>query len=168
MAAIFSISSEGRMATGNSLRTIPTRSVRGASELMARFICSRGRMLPWGNCCALRTPPQHSHRPSLVTPESDVAIEDFTPTSDRLFVVDMAGGPSQIRIFTTDGKFAGKVPNQWRRLSQRYRAHRTKGRSFQNFRIYAAAGVVPLFASDAKGQSDSGALAPFLHLLHGC
>jgi prolyl oligopeptidase len=46
----------------------------------------------------------------LVTPESDVAIEDFTPTSDRLFVVDMAGGPSQIRMFTNDGKFLGKVP----------------------------------------------------------
>jgi prolyl oligopeptidase len=65
---------------------------------------------PMGKLLRLTDPSGSIDAAHVVTPESDVAIENFTATAERLFVVDMAGGPSQIRMFTTDGKFAGKVP----------------------------------------------------------
>ncbi len=40
----------------------------------------------------------------VVIPESDEAINEFLPTADRLYVVDMVGGPSHIRTFSLDGK----------------------------------------------------------------
>ena len=45
-----------------------------------------------------------------VVPESGVAIEDFVPVGTRLFVADLVGGPSEIRIFDTNGKAQGTVP----------------------------------------------------------
>jgi prolyl oligopeptidase len=65
---------------------------------------------PMGKLLRLTDPASSIDAAHVVAPESDVAIQSFTPTADQLFVVDMAGGPSQIRMFTTDGKFAGKVP----------------------------------------------------------
>jgi prolyl oligopeptidase len=65
---------------------------------------------PMGKLLRLADPASSIDAAYVVAPESDVAIQSFTPTADLLFVVDMAGGPSQIRMFTTDGKFAGKVP----------------------------------------------------------
>lgn len=65
---------------------------------------------PMGKLLRLADPASSIDAAKLIAPQSDVAIENFTPTSNRIFVVDMAGGPSQIRIFTTTGKFMGKVP----------------------------------------------------------
>jgi prolyl oligopeptidase len=56
-----------------------------------------------------------------VVPESDAAIQGvrftsntFAPgivaTAQRLYVVDVVGGPAQIRVFDADGKAHGKVP----------------------------------------------------------
>ncbi|MGI8961381.1 MAG: prolyl oligopeptidase family serine peptidase [Bryobacteraceae bacterium] len=69
-----------------------------------------GENAPMGKVLRLADPASSLDAAKLITPESDVAIEDLMPTSDRLFVVDMAGGPSQIRMFTKGGGFAGKVP----------------------------------------------------------
>ena len=45
-----------------------------------------------------------------IVPESGVAIEDCVPVGARLFVADLVGGPSEIRIFDTNGKAQGTVP----------------------------------------------------------
>jgi prolyl oligopeptidase len=37
-------------------------------------------------------------------------VEDFVATAEHMFVTDLAGGPSDIRIFTTKGKALGEVP----------------------------------------------------------
>ena len=45
-----------------------------------------------------------------VVPESKVAIESFLPTARRLYVVDQAGGPEQIRVFPMEGGKAEVLP----------------------------------------------------------
>jgi len=47
---------------------------------------------------------------ALVVPESRYAIESFLAVPGALFVLDQAGGPSDIRIFEASGKPAGEVP----------------------------------------------------------
>jgi prolyl oligopeptidase len=44
----------------------------------------------------------------VVVPESDVVITHFEPTKSRLYVVDLAGGPSDLRVFPLAG-LGGKV-----------------------------------------------------------
>ena len=44
-----------------------------------------------------------------IVPESKVAIEDFVPAAKRIFIIDQAGGPSEIRVFGLDGKAGGPV-----------------------------------------------------------
>jgi prolyl oligopeptidase len=46
----------------------------------------------------------------LIVPESKVAIHDLVPAMSRLYVVDQTGGPSQVRVFSLDGKVRGTVP----------------------------------------------------------
>lgn len=47
---------------------------------------------------------------AVMVPESEVVIEALKGTQTRLYVVDSAGGPSQIRIFDRKGKALGTVP----------------------------------------------------------
>jgi len=54
-------------------------------------------------------------RPNLaeartIVPESKVAIQDIVPGSNRLYVIDQTGGPSQVRVFELDGKARGSMP----------------------------------------------------------
>lgn len=46
----------------------------------------------------------------VVVPESDVVIQSFQATKTRLYVSDLVGGPSELRIFDKTGKPLGKVP----------------------------------------------------------
>ena len=60
----------------------------------------------------LRVPldkPALAQARTIIT-ESRVSIQAIVPTSHRLFVIDQAGGPSQIRIFDLAGKAMGSVP----------------------------------------------------------
>jgi prolyl oligopeptidase len=43
----------------------------------------------------------------VVVPESENAIEGFTPTASRLYVTEMVGGPTQIRVYDLSGKALG-------------------------------------------------------------
>jgi prolyl oligopeptidase len=45
-----------------------------------------------------------------VVPESRAVIEGFLPVGNALYVQDVLGGPSQIRIFDASGKPQGEVP----------------------------------------------------------
>jgi prolyl oligopeptidase len=47
---------------------------------------------------------------ATVVPESEAAIMSYLPTANRLYVVDLVGGPSQIRVFDRDGKPHKPVP----------------------------------------------------------
>ncbi len=47
---------------------------------------------------------------SVVVPHSDVTIQGFLPTKSKLYVKDLAGGPSQVRVFDLKGKASGTVP----------------------------------------------------------
>ncbi len=49
-------------------------------------------------------------RAQPVVPESKAVIEDFLPAATRLYVSDLVGGPSQIRVFDLSGREHGNVP----------------------------------------------------------
>jgi prolyl oligopeptidase len=40
----------------------------------------------------------------VIVPESDAAIREFLPTASKLYVVDIVGGPSRVRVFDSDGR----------------------------------------------------------------
>jgi prolyl oligopeptidase len=45
-----------------------------------------------------------------VVPERDVTIEHFTPTATRLYVTELDGGPSQLRVYDLAGNAQGLLP----------------------------------------------------------
>jgi prolyl oligopeptidase len=47
---------------------------------------------------------------SVVVPEGDVVIDDFLATDTKIFVSDVVGGPSQVRMLDHDGAFQNLVP----------------------------------------------------------
>jgi prolyl oligopeptidase len=54
-------------------------------------------------------------RPNLaeartIVPESKVGIQDLVAAANWLYVVDQTGGPSQVRVFSLNGKARGTVP----------------------------------------------------------
>jgi prolyl oligopeptidase len=76
----------------------------GNLYLLSRFEAPRGKLL--------RVSPR---RPALdqavvVVPESDAVIQRFLATRSRLYLLDLVGGPSQIRAFDARGKALGNVP----------------------------------------------------------
>jgi prolyl oligopeptidase len=75
-----------------------------ALYLLSRQDAPRGKVL--------RLPlaePRLAEAPTIV-PESTAAITGLVPTAHRLYVVDLVGGPSQIRVFDLDGKPQPAVP----------------------------------------------------------
>jgi len=58
-------------------------------------------------------------------PAGNLAIQDLVPGATRLYVVDQAGGPSDLRVFGLDGKPRGSVP--LRPVSSVRSVVRTKG-----------------------------------------
>ena len=86
-----------------------------ALYLVSRKDAPRGKILrlPLSN-------PQLSHATTIVPQTQDViqgfssAIEGFVPSfvasHNRLYVVEVVGGPTQVRIFDTSGKSLGLVP----------------------------------------------------------
>jgi prolyl oligopeptidase len=76
----------------------------GNLYVLSRLRAPRGKLL--------RVSPR---RPSLeqavtVVPESDAVIQSFLVTQARLYVADLVGGPSRLRMFDTLGKALGEVP----------------------------------------------------------
>ena len=45
-----------------------------------------------------------------VVPEGKVAISSFVATADRIYTLDIAGGPTEVRIFELNGLFRGMLP----------------------------------------------------------
>lgn len=49
-------------------------------------------------------------RTQLILPEGEAAIQSFMPTDTRLYLVEMIGGPSQIRVFGLGGEAQAPLP----------------------------------------------------------
>jgi prolyl oligopeptidase len=77
---------------------------RGVVFLVSRKEASRGKVLrvSLGH-------PKISRAKKVVRP-GDGAIEDILATSDRLFVHEIVGGPSRLRVYSLDGKPQGDAP----------------------------------------------------------
>jgi prolyl oligopeptidase len=72
--------------------------------LLSRKEAPRGKLLRLGLAS-----PQLA-KAELIVPQSEAAIQDFTATASLLYVHDLIGGPSQLRVFDRDGKARKPVP----------------------------------------------------------
>jgi prolyl oligopeptidase len=77
------------------------------------FLLSR-KDAPRGKVVRLPLPPPAGERPvdraALVVPEGEGSIQAVLPTRSRLYVVELVGGPSRLRITSLAGKPLGEVP----------------------------------------------------------
>ncbi|WP_437914846.1 prolyl oligopeptidase family serine peptidase [Sorangium sp. So ce302] len=83
------------------------RVVFGADDRL--YLLSR-KDAPRGKVLRLSPGKLDLARAELVVPESEAVIQDFLPTTGRLYVRDLLGGPSQVRVFDLKGKALGTVP----------------------------------------------------------
>ncbi len=65
---------------------------------------------PRGKVLRLPAGETDLRKAALVVPESVAVIEGLQPTESRLYVLDLLGGPSRLRIFDPSGKDLGTVP----------------------------------------------------------
>jgi prolyl oligopeptidase len=79
--------------------------VDDAVYLMSRAGAPKGKVLR----LPLGAAPKLADAKTIV-PESDGAIQGFVPTASRLYVDDLLGGPSRVRIFDLKGKALGELP----------------------------------------------------------
>ncbi|MBV9677491.1 MAG: S9 family peptidase [Acidobacteriaceae bacterium] len=83
-------------------------SVRFGSDNSLYLISKQGA--PMGRLLRLANPSEPISAAHTIVGESGVAITEVAATTDRVYVTDLVGGPSQIRTFTLEGKFLGIVP----------------------------------------------------------
>jgi len=79
--------------------------VDNAVYLMSRAGAPRGKILrlPLDGAPVLAAA-------TAIVPESDGAIQEFVPTRSRLYIDDLLGGPSRVRVVGLDGKPQGDLP----------------------------------------------------------
>jgi prolyl oligopeptidase len=63
-----------------------------------------------GQILRLPLPAARLAEATVVVPESEAAIVNFRPAASRLYVKDIVGGPSALRMFDLEGKFLGPIP----------------------------------------------------------
>jgi len=64
---------------------------------------------PMGKILRLDLSHPHLTEARTVVPESKVAIQDLIATAHRLYVIDQAGGPMQVRVFDASGAALGRM-----------------------------------------------------------
>jgi prolyl oligopeptidase len=72
--------------------------------LLSRYGAPRGKILR----IPLAAPDLA--RAEAIVPERDATIENFAPTATRLYVTELEGGPSQVRVYDLAGHDAGLLP----------------------------------------------------------
>ncbi len=65
---------------------------------------------PNGQILRLAAGEADMDKAKVVVPESDVSIYWYLPTDSRLYVIDMVGGPREIRVFDLKGKLLSPIP----------------------------------------------------------
>jgi len=75
-----------------------------ALYLLSRADAPRGKVLR----LPLETPDLA--KASEIVPASEAVVQQLEPTTDVLYVVDLLGGPSQVRRFDLDGKNGATIP----------------------------------------------------------
>ena len=85
------------------------RAVKAAFGDDALYLLSRAGA-PNGKLLRLPLPGGTLKTARVVVPVGPTAIESFLPAGRRLYVEDMVGGPSAVRVFTVLGHPAGRVP----------------------------------------------------------
>ncbi len=100
--------SEGGGAFGQVSR-FSDRCVKAAFGDGALYLLSRAGA-PNGKLLRLALPGGTLAKARVVVPAGRTAIESFLPAGDRLYVEDMVGGPSAIRLFTALGRPTGTLP----------------------------------------------------------
>jgi len=75
-----------------------------ALYLLSRKNAPRGQIL--------RMPPGQTElsEAEVLVPESEVVIKNFLPTPTLLYVTDLVGGPSQLRVFDLEGEVQPDIP----------------------------------------------------------
>jgi prolyl oligopeptidase len=82
-----------------------TFGLDGALYLLSREGAPRGKILK----LPLATP--ELSKAKVVVPETEATIKAYTPCETRLYVVDLLGGPSEVRVFEIDGEKATEERN---------------------------------------------------------
>lgn len=65
---------------------------------------------PKGKLLRMSTSASSMANAIVVAPESNLALEDFVPVADRVYVKYLAGGPSEVHMVSIDGKPLGTLP----------------------------------------------------------
>ena len=73
------------------------------------YLLSRGGA-PRGKVVRLSPNKPDLKQAKVVVPQSDAVIQQIEVTKSRIFVVDLLGGPSQVRVFSADGRALAPVP----------------------------------------------------------
>ena len=74
--------------------------------------CLSRKEAPRGKILAIPLAKPTLANAQTIVPESAVSISDFSTAEKHLYVVDMMGGPSRIRVLDMSGKGQGVVPTQ--------------------------------------------------------
>lgn len=89
---------------------LPDKIVHAAFGLDNKLYLISVKDAPRGKVLRLDPAKPDLAKAELLVPHSDVTIQGFTATKSKLYVKDLVGGPSQVRIFDLKGKDLGKMP----------------------------------------------------------
>jgi prolyl oligopeptidase len=84
-----------------------TRAEFGPDDTL--YLLSR-KEAPRGKILRLPLADPTLDKAKVIVPESEAAIEAMAPAATRLYVTDLVGGPSQVRVFDLEGKPQPAVP----------------------------------------------------------
>jgi prolyl oligopeptidase len=103
----------GGKGTWSRLSRFADLAVEGAFGNGPELFVTSRKGAPRGRVLRLSLPPKGADplaSAPVVVPQGEEAIESVTPVGDRLYVAQMAGGPSRLRVVSTSGKAVGEVP----------------------------------------------------------
>jgi prolyl oligopeptidase len=85
-------------------RVVGGRFSRGALYLLSRKNAPNGKVL------RVTLPGKSLNQATVIVPEGTAGMEWFTPSENLLYVEEIVGGPSRVRVFTSEGQARGTVP----------------------------------------------------------
>ncbi|WP_438018278.1 prolyl oligopeptidase family serine peptidase [Sorangium sp. So ce315] len=89
---------------------LPDKIIRARFGVDDRLYLLSRKDAPRGKVVRLSPNRLDLAQAEVVVPEGEAVIQDFLPTKARLYVQELLGGPSQVRVFDLKGKALGAVP----------------------------------------------------------